>query len=479
MDTSEKRYFQLNTKMHEGEKDYQLLFDLIRKSDMSADSIKIKFKAQKPDASFEITCSHLYHLILDKLLMRDTEKEVEQKVIRAYLESKFLFRRSLHDDAFQLIEKYKAIALEYELFGPFLMLAKLEIKFYNQLEFSHIDENHLLKLQAKIESVSRQQRSIENHTGLYNLISIMQFKHGMIRNETEKEKLNDLALNESQVVSGQTKNSFEAQKLNLLFQSAYFMKTVNPKSSLKVYYELNELFENNQKLWGTPPYFYLNHLKGTLNNLRWFGRYNEMQFYIDKMKALLVNESTGKDFIQNLVFLFESLTLTDQKKYTEALLHLEKQDQSWIQKISSLSFASRIEFVLQSATVYFWNKKYKKALKIIQPILNIGKPFLEMPLIKTIRFLNILIHYELEDFDYLESEIRSFERDLVKQSKLYKSEKIILKGIKQCCKGNELRKNAKTVRTQVEKLYQLKTDPFENQLLKTFGFIEWFETTKS
>ena len=475
MDAAEKRYFQLNTKMHEGKKDYQLLFDLILQSDMTSGLVKIKFKKQKPDASFEITCNHLYHTLLDKLSAKDAPKDIEFQVLKAYQQAKFLFSRNLSDDAFQLIEKHKVIALEYELFSPFLMLAKLEIRFYDQLDFNDIDENSIVKFQAKIESVSRQQRAIENHTGLYNLISLRQIKQGAIRTEAEKEKLNDLAFNELQAVSGQLKNSFEAQKLHLLFQSAYFIKTANPKSSLKVYYELNELFENNRKLWGNPPYFYLNHLKGILNNLRWFGHYNEMPFFIDKMKILVSDQSSGKYFIQSLIYLFESLILTDQQKYQEALQHLEKQEPELMEKIASQSVVSRAELALQIATVLFWNKAYKKALQIIRPQLNVGRPFLQVPLIKTIRFLNILIHYELNDFDFLDSEIRSFERDLVKRNKLFKSERIILKGIKQCNKEFDPHKRIKHLNGQIEKLIQLKSDPFENQLLKTFGFIEWFE----
>ena len=475
MDAAEKRYFQLNTKMHEGKKDYQLLFDLILQSGVTSGLVKSRFKKLKPDASFEIICNHLYQTLLDKLSAKDTPKDIESQVLKAYQQAKFLFSRNLSDDAFQLIEKHKNMALEYELFSPFLMLAKLEIRLYNQLDFNDINENGIVKLQSRIESVSRQQRAIENHTGLYNLISLRQIKQGAIRNDAEKEKLNDLAFNELQAVSGQLKNSFEAQKLHLLFQSAYFIKTANPKSSLKVYYELNELFENNRKLWGNPPYFYLNHLKGILNNLRWFGHYNEMPFFIDKMKSLISDQSSGKYFIQSLIYLFESLILTDQQKYPEALLHLEKQEPELMEKIASQSRVSRAELALQIATVLFWNKEYKKALRIIRPQLNVGRPFLQLPLIKTIRFLNILIHYELKDFDYLDSEIRSFERDLVKRKKLFKSEKIILKGIKQCNKEFDPQKRIKHINGHIEKLNQLKSDSYENQLLKTFDFIHWFE----
>ena len=475
MDTADKRYFQLNTKMYEGKKDYQLLFELIDQSGLSADLVKAKFKKQKPDGSFEIICNHLYNLLLDKLSARDSEKEVEFQVLKAYQQAKFLANCNLFDDAFQLIEKFKAISLEYELFSHFLLLAKLEIRFFHQFEFKELDENKLVKLQSKIESVSRQQRAIENHTGLYNLICIRQIKQGTIRNEGEKEKLNDLAFNELQAVSGQVKNSFEAQKLHLLFQSTYFIKTNNPKSSLKVYYELNSLFENNRKLWGSPPYFYLSHLKGILNNLRWFGHYNEMPFFIDKIKLLLTEQSSAKNYIQNLIFLFESLILTDQQKYKEALLHLENQDTEMIEKNVSQPFVSRAELTLQLATVYFWNQEYKKALKIIRPLLNAGKPFLQAPQVKTIRFINMLIHLEQNDFDYLDSEIRSFDRSLKKKDKLFRSEEIILNVIRLCCRQTDLGKRTKFIEEQIRTLQELNLDKYENQLLKMFNFIYWLE----
>ena len=475
MDTAEKRYFQLNTKMYEGKKDYQLLFELVDQSGLPADSVKAKFKKQKPDGSFEIICNHLYSLLLDKLSVKDSEKEVEFQVLKAYQQAKFLVKRNLFDEAFQLLEKYKSIALEFELFSHFLLLAKLEIRFCNQLEFNTVDENKLIKFQSKIETVSRQQRAIENHTGLYNLISLRQIKQGTIRNEAEKEKLNDLAFNELQAVSGQAKNSFEAQKLHLLFQSAYFMKTNNPKSSLKVYYELNTLFEDNRKLWGSPPYFYLSHMKGILNNLRWFGHYMEMPFFIDKMKVLLTDQSPGKNDIQNLVFLFESLVLTDQQKYREALLHLENQDTDLVEKSASQPFVSRAELTLQLATVYFWNLEYKKAIKIIRPLLNVGKPFTQVAQIKTLRFINMLIHLEQNDFDYLDSEIRSFERSIKKKDKLSKCEEIILNVIRLFGRQTDPLKRAKFIEEQICTLQELNQDPYQNQLLKMFNFVSWLK----
>ncbi len=476
MDSTEKRYFALQTRMYEGEKDYQVLFQIIQKSGLNHEVVKTAYKKLRPDSSFEIICNHLYQILLDKLSTKDCENEVESQVLKAYQQIRFLFKRSLFDECFQMIKKYKAIALEYELFGHYLLLTKFEIKIYNQLEFSGIDEDLLIKKQAKIESVSRQQRAIENHTGLYNLITIRQIKQGPIRNETERERLNDLAFNELQANSGQSKESFEAQKLHLLFQSAYFMKTANPKSSLKIYYELNELFENNRKLWGNPPILYLNHIRGILNSLRWFRHYSEMPYFIDKIKNLMPEYPTARNNIQHLVFNFESLILTDQHHFKEALTHKNRFDSENADKSFNLPFVSQAEIILQHATVYFWNKEYKKALKTIRPLLNIGKPFNQLPQTKSIRFLNVLIHFELNDFDYLDSEIRSFESDLKKRNALFKTEDLILKGIKQFNKKSDQRVRNRNLQDLIEKLILLQEDPFEKQLLNSFDFIYWLET---
>jgi len=201
-----------------------------------------------------------------------------------------------------------------------------------------------------------------------------------------------------------------------------------------------------------------------------------MPFFIEKMKSLIVNYPSAAINIQHPVFIFESLILTDQHRFQEALVHLQQFENEWNEKFINLAFISQVEIKQQQATVYYWNKDYKTALKIIRPILNVGKPFSQLPQIKSVRFLNILIHFDLGDFDYLDSEIRSFERELKKQNRLFKSEELILKSIKRYNNEPNEIKRKQDLQKQIEKLNQLKEDPFEKQLLSSFDFIHWLET---
>jgi len=91
------------------------------------------------------------------------------------------------------------------------------------------------------------------------------------------------------------------------------------------------------------------------------------------------------------------------------------------------------------------------------------------------RYIDMLIQLELQNFDYLDSEIRSYERSLKKQ-KLFRSESIILNVIKLCNRNNNQIKKKKFFEQQIPLLQELKTDAYENQFLRSFDFIQWMKT---
>jgi hypothetical protein len=201
-----------------------------------------------------------------------------------------------------------------------------------------------------------------------------------------------------------------------------------------------------------------------------------MPYFIDKLRHLIIEFPSAQNNTQPLIFIFESLILTDQKLYADALNHLNQKLDEITLGITNLTFGTQASMALQTAIVYFWNREFKMALKVIRPVLNAGKPFNQLPQTKPVRFLNILIHCELGDHDYLESEIRSVERDLRKRGKLLKSEEIIFKSVLTILNETDTRKRNKKLQKQKEILLGLKDDPFERQLLNSFDYVTWLET---
>ena len=62
------------------------------------------------------------------------------------------------------------------------------------------------------------------------------------------------------------------------------------------------------------------------------------------------------------------------------------------------------------------NEEYRKARKRLST--TIGRSHLySLSLFRTIRIVNVMIHYELGDVDYIQSEVRSIKREMSKNKR--------------------------------------------------------------
>ncbi|WP_423127189.1 hypothetical protein [Gaoshiqia sp. Z1-71] len=473
MTKAEKRFLQLNMKTYGANKDYQTLYNLLQLPKTNADLVRNLFKKQRSKAGFDICCHHLYRLIIKNLIVFEAEKDIENILLKNLQECKILFQRSLYSDCFKLINKSQEIAQKQEKFSIFCLFARLELQMLNQLEFNEIPEEELIKKQSRLEAVSRQLRAIDNHYSLYYLIRHKQVNQGPTRSDAEREKLNDLAFNELQANVGQVKNSFEATKIHLLFQTAYFMMTANPRSGLKTCYELNDLFESNKHLWASPPVHYIYHIQGILHSLRVFGQYGEMPYFIDRLKEIVTADSKARALVNHLTFIFESYLLTDQMKYAQALHHLEH-SQSEIDILqSNLPLALFAELVLQIALVRYQNKQWREAIKTLKLILSRGKSIQQLAVYPSFRLFMVIIHFDLNDFEFIAYEIRSFERELNQLAGSKQSERLILALIKKLIYTNDQEKRRLLVEKCISQLEQLMINPNEKLRIRSIDLTGW------
>lgn len=473
MTKAEKRIFQMNMKVYEKNKDYQLLYQILLKKQPDATSIRIQFKSLQPKGNFEICCHHLYKLLIRSLIDQETAKEIETRLLSQYRECKILFQRALFDDCFKLISQSIQMALQHEKYTIATLFYRFELQSLNQLEFKGCSEDELIRKQGNLEAASRHQRSIDNHYSLYNLIRHRQYHQGPTRNEAEKTRLNDLAFNELQANYGQAKNSFESQKIHLLFQSSYFLMTANPRSSLKNYYELNALFEKCAIQRSGSQEDYLSHIEGTLHNLRIFDQFAEMPYFIEKARQTAVEFPGTAIRAQFLTFLYESFIFTDHRQFTEALTHLEKQGDKIGQIQASLALSSLAELQLQLGMIYFKNKNYRQASRELNRILQHGKILQQQAVYPAIRLLMVMIRFDRGDFDFLHYEIRSIEREFSNLNTTRQTEGMILKMIRQINNSSSKEKQKKIIQKQLNELKVLIQNPNEKLRIQTLDLIGW------
>ncbi len=477
MNKAEKRLFQLTMRGYEKEKDYQFLYQLLQQKQAEPEKVRNQFNTQRPRANFDICCHHLYKQLMRSLIEQETEKDIENHLLKQYRECKILFQRALYDDCFKLIEQASAVSLQYEKYQLHTLFSRLELQSLNQLEFKGCSENELIRKQGKLETASRNQRAIDNHYALYNLIRHRQYCQGPTRNNEEKGKLNDLAFNELQANFGQTKDSFESQKIHLLFQSSYFLMTANPRSSLKTYFELNELFEQNPTHRAASSDHYLSHIQGILHNLRIFEQYNEMPYFIEKAKNI-ASEFPGTSVrALFLAWLYESFLLTDRHLYYEAFEQTEKSTESIVVFQSNLSLSSLSELQLQLALVFYKNKKYRQASRELNRILQHGKILQQQAVYPTLRLLMVMIRFDSGDRELLAYEIRSLEREFAQSHSSRQTERSMLKLIRQTSSTTE-EKREKIIQKQIQFLEVLAQNSNEKLRIQALDLLGWLNSLK-
>ncbi len=475
MTKSEKRYFRLMSEMTSGKKDYLILFDILESTDL--EHAEEQFSVKCRHVSLDNCLKYLYKVIMRSLVMFDADKSADSRLFQYISEIKILYKKALYDDCYNHIQKAKKLALTHEKHAYYLIIARLELQYLTRTDIVKMDEQELIKRQSKIGKILKQEEYVHRHSSLYELLLFRYLNKGAVRNQKEKDELNDLVFSEMSIMSNPQYDSFEARKLHLMFQSVYFMMTGDIKSSLKIYYELNRLFENNPKLWEDPPLFYIQHISGILNSLISVNKYDEMDFFINKLLHLKTSSASAKLLVLQIVYQFKMLILIDKGLFDEAIAVTSEFEEPLLKKHQLMSPHTKAICYLYTSLAYFGNCEYRKAAKYLQEILNQGKPFNSMPSYKIVRLINLFVHLEMNNYNYLDYEIRSFERELARRQKLFTVEKLIFKFMKKLMNTYTKKEKINLYQTCKEELINLKkNNKYERQFLRIFDIVSWFNS---
>ncbi|MFT2010502.1 hypothetical protein ACMA1I_17640 [Pontibacter sp. 13R65] len=469
---SEKRYFKWSYPWEPGDKVYGDLYDMLEKGQIPIQEIKTKLKKIYPDALLEPASKHLYKMLMRSLRNYEADKSVENKLITLLGDVRILFSKGIFELCFSEIEKAKTLAYRHEKFGYFLLFARLELQYLTNLEFPDTDETALLQKQDKINDLLYHELFINRHASLYELLTYRYYKQGNVRSDKETARLNDLLLDESQVNATNKYSSFESDKLHLHFQSTYFLMTGSPEMSLQISKELNKLFQENSGLWSDSPVYYIYLLHGILTNLYFMKQYADIPYFLNELEQLKPTANSLLLLKQHLVYFHQIGLSSAQGKHKEAVAAAREYEENFLAKKILIPPNTQAAMYFRLAVVYFGVKEYSKSLHLVNEVLNTSGSFISSQLYVLGRLLHLLIHMELHNEDYLHYEIKSVERKLKKNKKLFTLEKITLQFLK---KWLNMQDRTKALQYYANALAELEENDYENQLLHQFPFRRWVQ----
>lgn len=476
LSSSEKRHFNLFSGKQKGEKDYLGLFEIIEQDPANdVKGISLEFEKKFPGSSLDNASRYLVQLITDALIQSKIGKDNIFHLMQRIMRVKILQERSLTEEATQELKKIRKKAELTQNHLIQYMTFRSELNLLSELNFPGIDDTLLVEMQLKAKDSLRTLNYIEGHYSLYELLKYRLIHYGGMVSDEDKKKMNDLLLSEVSLIAGKSKNSFESKKLHLLFQSFFFTHTGDHKSALKTFNELNNLFEQNPDLQEHPPIDYFTSLDGILDSLNSNQNYDQMPFYIEKVRN--INVENGPDhfrsLLQKTIAVYTLKLFIQAQQYDQAITYINTLVPNLWDAYRLINIEKRWELYFYCSLAHFCKKEYKKALKYLNEVTVENSKYALLPVYKAIRLLHIITHYELKNTSFLTYEIRSYKRFFQQKTKLSRCEKIVFKTVQLDPYVNSSAKN-RSLAPKIRLYCKLiEEDKYERGLLKYMDFSQW------
>jgi hypothetical protein len=148
-----------------------------------------------------------------------------------------------------------------------------------------------------------------------------------------------------------------------------------------------------------------------------------------------------------------------------------------LNKVVDVFDQRELNFIYYSSAMnYFGAGKYKEAQYYLNLILNSGEPDQRKELFLSSKLMSIIINYELENTEYLDSLIRSTYRYLMSRKIEYKFENFVISFFKRVL--NKITKDElfELFDESIYKINKLMKDPYEVSGAIYFDYVSWLES---
>lgn len=475
---SEKKHFKAGYSSTRTDKDYMNLFDLMCNEDGKdvEDDIESRFKKEYPKKSFDNTAAYLYRVLTDMLVQMRIDHDNWFYSHHCLMKAQLCFERSIPERGLKELGKIKSIAKKKQDNLMHYAACRMELSSISEDGFPYLTEQELVDMQMKAKRSLQILRQTQEHYSLFELLNY-RLRSEDIPAGDQNKKLNDLILSELSITTRGSQQPFESKKLHLLFQAFFLGRIGDHSSALSIFKDLNILFEQHPQLWSWPPYDYLSALDGILDSLRSIGYYHEMDFFIDKIQVL----STGNypdHFIQasrQILLIYQLNAAIGKKTYADAIALIEKNKLFLPKTRQTVNSDKQLELLFFLSVSFLLNKDLQKANKYISISILQDKQG-SKHLYRVSRLLRMIIHFEMDNLDFLEYEIRTHKRLFNKSGKSFELERLLFHLFLSNPKRSGTAKMKLIWQKQQDLRNKIKGKTDEQELLKYFDFFGWIDS---
>ena len=461
----EKKAFKRMAQIEGADNQYVQLFDFLNQCDMY-DENQIRIAFPKIQQLHKIK-NYLYKALMRSL--RFIRKNTDTTIYAEIRNIELLLEKGLYQQVFKIIRRLKKRCQKEERFEDLLRVLRLELRLKKKRKMGKTDDIHTHQQQL-LEIIENEFKYHELHKLFLGLIR----KYFTAQNIPDANLLPQL-LSHSLLQDKTQALSIRAERS---FIQCYIIHSRLTQNSQALYHwskKLVNLFKAHPFL--RQEYIH-SYLSGLLNLLNASIQLNQLEEFEAVQIILKKYENHSKDLA--LFILEYSATpilhywfdvKKDVVKGKEFLEKLEKKLGKYEDKMSKEGL---IMFYGNLSIHYFYLKDFEKVLKWLAKLHKVlGKNFRE-DVASFTRILNLVIHYELGNWQYIRSEAEATKKFLQRHHILFQAEKRLLNFFKNT--SFDLL-NPSQVKEKFEILKQhLKKENEEKTILKEFvNFFDWID----
>lgn len=477
---SEKRFFKLSSSLQAGDKNYLKIFDAVdRQAEYDETAIKKYFTKETFIKHFPSEKNHLYKLILKSLRSYHSDNSVSSILKQEIKNIEILYNKALFNECNKFLMRAKKMAIAHEKFYFLFELISWEKLLLEEAFEDGQFTKDLDTLIREEQEVIEKLRNLAAYHVLYSKINYVFRSGGYVRNDADRKLVEEIS-SHPLIVGKNTALSKRAATICFYTQGFCHLANVDYKLAATKFIRVKEIIDSNKNIKKDLSKRYSRTLSNLLVCMIDQQQYTEAREMIATMRATLSPGSFKRTDIQ--VSTFKDTCIGELRicymtgEFEKGLQTVEEILDGLETYEGKLHKEQELVFYYHIAYIYFGAGLYNKALFWLNKVLNDNENTLRQDIYSYARLFNLVIHFELGNYDLLEYIIKSTQRYLVKRQRDYMLEKIILEYMKKLIRANNVIDRKDLFAQFDDKLSEIANDRDTAIVLRYFDFHKWVKS---
>jgi hypothetical protein len=478
LEKAEKRHFKLYIKRSSAKEELKVvqLFDALDKMEEYDERIIFKKIPSLTKPQLANLKTHLYKEVLSSLRLLKTTDNIDLQLSELLDHARILYNKGLKIQSLRILEKAKEQALHHSKFNTLVQILSLEKK----IEILHITRSPVEKTQALTEEATAIGRHIDRVTRLSNLALLLYrwyVLNGHSRNEADEKDIRTYFKEQLPKDIGQVSGFYE--KL-YLYQSYCWYAFI--RQDFLMYYRYArkwvDLFDQEPLLKSVETGHYIKGVHALLNahfDLRNFKLFDQT---LEDFIAFEASETAQKyDNFRTHTSLYITAARINghlmKGSFIEGIRLIPEIEKKLNEYSLYVDHHRIVVFNYKFASLYFGAGEYEKAIDYLQEIIN--SPIdLRIDLHSYARLLHLICHYELGNYDILDSLVKAVHRFMLRMKNLTVVEEKIFRFIKKnYISPQDIKEGLKLL---LEEIRHLEKNRHETRAFAYLDIVSWVES---